>query len=39
MKILFIDLMSPMGHKNYNYGILRALTDLCQVDVLVRKDF
>ncbi|MFF2018634.1 hypothetical protein [Paenibacillus sp. NPDC058177] len=39
MKILFIDLMSPMGHKNYNYGILKALSKHGVIDVILRRDF
>ncbi|MBU3073202.1 hypothetical protein [Clostridium estertheticum] len=39
MKILFIDLLSPIGHKNYDYGILKYLSELCKVDILVRNNF
>ncbi|MEK4293551.1 hypothetical protein [Paenibacillus sp. FSL R5-0914] len=39
MRILFIDLMSPIGHKNYNYGILRALGEFDEVDLLIRENY
>lgn len=39
MKILFVDLMSPLGHKNYNYGILRPLCESNDVELLIRKNF
>lgn len=37
-KVLYIDILSPSGHKNYNEGILRILSRSYQVDVCMRKD-
>lgn len=36
---LFIDLLSPIGHKNYDIGVLRCLSKLGSIDVLTRKNF
>lgn len=32
MKILYVDLLSPIGHKNYNYSLLDILSDFNCVD-------
>lgn len=41
MKILYVDPISPKGHKNFNYGLLRCLTSInnIDVDVLIRKNY
>jgi hypothetical protein len=39
MKVLYVDPTSPIGHINYNYGLLRSLSKFCTLDVLIRKNY
>jgi len=39
VRILFIDPTSPSGHKNYNYGLLRNLQQIGEVDIAIRDNY
>lgn len=39
MKVLYVDITSPIGHKNYNYKILSLLSELAEIDVAFKKDY
>lgn len=41
MNILFIDTISPTGHKNFDSGVLRCLSGIndLRIDVIIRNDF
>lgn len=39
MKVLYVDITSPIGHKNYNYRILSFISKMADVDVAFKKDY
>jgi len=39
MKILLVDILSPKGHKNFNYRTLDILNSICTVDTAFEKGY
>lgn len=39
MKILFVDILSPIGHKNYNYKIIELLSSYCEIDTAFKENY
>lgn len=39
VKVLYVDMTSPVGHKNYNYRILSLISKMTDVDVAFKKDY
>lgn len=39
MKVLYVDITSPVGHVNYNYRLLSILSELCEIDVVFKENY